>query len=133
MDLHDEVSAELSRQFQSAHACGLPPWMLIADPGIGFAKSHAHNLSMLRELPRFVQRFAGGKECLGGATLVGTSRKGFIGKVACPHRPWFIPITRPTPGVVHVSANPLPSPVSSGALLNPAMNQACLNFTCSAT
>ena len=79
--MHAEVCSELSARFTAAQACGMPPWLLIADPGIGFAKSHGHNLAMLAELPRFVRHFASSDGSLAGATLVGASRKGFIGSV----------------------------------------------------
>jgi dihydropteroate synthase len=41
------------------------------DPGIGFGKTAAHNLSLLRHLDRFV--------ATGWPVAVGTSRKGFLG------------------------------------------------------
>ena len=49
------------------------------DPGIGFGKTPAHNLSLLRHLPELVEaaRAAG---CAG--VLVGTSRKRFLGVLA---------------------------------------------------
>ncbi len=49
------------------------------DPGIGFGKTTAHNLSLLRHLPELVEeaREAG---CAG--VLVGTSRKRFLGLLA---------------------------------------------------
>ena len=80
-DLVGDVCHELSRCLRAAQAAGLPPWLLIADPGIGFAKQMPHNLEMLHELPRFVAHFTSGAEGLAAATLVGASRKGFIGKV----------------------------------------------------
>lgn len=43
------------------------------DPGIGFGKTHEHNLTLLKATERFVQ--------LGSPILIGHSRKGFIGKV----------------------------------------------------
>lgn len=46
---------------------------LILDPGIGFGKAVAHNLTLLRGLPAFLS--------LGYPLLVGTSRKAFIGAV----------------------------------------------------
>jgi dihydropteroate synthase len=44
------------------------------DPGIGFGKTAAHNLALLRHLPELV---AGGLP-----VLVGTSRKSFLGRLA---------------------------------------------------
>ena len=43
------------------------------DPGIGFGKTHEHNLALLCATKRFVQ--------LGSPILIGHSRKGFIGKL----------------------------------------------------
>jgi len=44
------------------------------DPGIGFGKTYWHNLSLLRHLPELVDT--------GYPVLVGTSRKGFLGRLA---------------------------------------------------
>ncbi len=46
------------------------------DPGIGFGKTAAHNLSLLRHLPELVE-VASEAGCAG--VLVGTSRKSFLG------------------------------------------------------
>jgi dihydropteroate synthase len=43
------------------------------DPGIGFGKTHAHNLTLLAHLDAFV--------ATGYPVLVGTSRKGFLGRL----------------------------------------------------
>jgi dihydropteroate synthase len=43
------------------------------DPGIGFGKSHEHNLELLRATQRFVE--------IGSPLLIGHSRKGFIAKL----------------------------------------------------
>ena len=48
------------------------------DPGIGFGKSTAHNLSLLRHLDRLVAV----ARAAGDRVLVGTSRKRFLGLVA---------------------------------------------------
>jgi dihydropteroate synthase len=49
------------------------------DPGIGFGKTKAHNLSLLRHLDDLVEA-AGGAGCAG--VVVGTSRKNFLGLLA---------------------------------------------------
>ncbi|MEL6479237.1 MAG: dihydropteroate synthase [Pseudomonadota bacterium] len=54
-------------------ASGLPRDRLIADPGIGFGKTVAHNLALIRRLSLF--------HALGVPVLLGVSRKGFIGKL----------------------------------------------------
>ena len=51
------------------------------DPGIGFGKTMAHNLSLLHHLPQLV-RSAEATGCAG--VLVGTSRKRFLGLLADP-------------------------------------------------
>ena len=56
---------------EAAAAAGVPEvWI---DPGIGFGKTHAHNLALLAHLDAFV--------ATGYPVLVGTSRKGFLGRV----------------------------------------------------
>jgi len=54
------------------------------DPGIGFGKTTAHNLSLLRHLPELVAA-AAGAGCAG--VLVGTSRKRFLGSLVAGGRP----------------------------------------------
>jgi dihydropteroate synthase len=51
------------------------------DPGIGFGKTMAHNLSLLHHLPELV-RSAEASGCTG--VMVGTSRKRFLGLLANP-------------------------------------------------
>jgi dihydropteroate synthase len=51
------------------------------DPGIGFGKTIAHNLSLLHHLPQLVAA-AAGTGCAG--VMVGTSRKRFLGLLAAP-------------------------------------------------
>ena len=75
-----KVASELTHRIDAALEAGIPPWRIILDPGIGFAKNEQQNLSLLR---------AGTNGITGQFTsylsgypwLVGTSRKGFIGKI----------------------------------------------------
>lgn len=68
-DVVAEVSADLRARAETAAAAGVAEiWI---DPGIGFAKTAAHNLSLLRHLGRLVS--------LGWPVAVGTSRKSFLG------------------------------------------------------
>ncbi len=53
-------------------AAGIDRARICLDPGIGFGKTHAHNLALVRGAGRFLD--------LGQPILVGHSRKGFIGK-----------------------------------------------------
>lgn len=72
-DVVREVYEELAAGAGRAEAAGLPPEAVIVDPGIGFGKTLDHNLELLRRLAAF--------RGLGRALLVGTSRKGFIGRI----------------------------------------------------
>lgn len=71
-DLLAEVVQGLSRSVGIAVAAGVERERIAVDPGIGFGKDAAGNLALLRRLQE-----VGG---LGLPLLVGTSRKGFIGK-----------------------------------------------------
>ncbi len=73
-----EVREELLRATGRALAAGVRPERILWDPGLGFAKTTAHNLSLLRGLPLL--------RAEGFPLLVGPSRKRFIGEVlAQPH------------------------------------------------
>ncbi len=70
-DVVAEVLADLLARADAAQAAGVPEvWI---DPGIGFGKTHAHNLALLAHLDAFV--------ATGRPVLVGTSRKGFLGRI----------------------------------------------------
>jgi len=69
----DEVLEFLSLQADRATALGIKPEHVILDPGIGFGKTAEHNLQILHSL----ERLSG----LGYPTLLGASRKMFIGKL----------------------------------------------------
>jgi dihydropteroate synthase len=68
-----EVYEFLARRVEAAEAVGVPREHIAIDPGIGFGKTFAHNLDLLRNLGRFAS--------LGCAVVVGTSRKGFLGTI----------------------------------------------------
>jgi dihydropteroate synthase len=70
-DLIGEMIQFLTAQGQAAIAAGINPDQIMLDPGIGFAKTVAQNLVILRQLSRF--------KALGYPLLVGTSRKSLIG------------------------------------------------------
>lgn len=72
----DVVAAALANTSKSATAAGIHRWLQIVDPGIGFAKDMKGNLLLLRNLSKI--RAATGNLPL----LLGTSRKGFLGKLA---------------------------------------------------
>lgn len=70
-DVVGEVRAFLVERAERALAAGVPEvWI---DPGIGFGKTLEHNLTLLRRLGELVEA--------GHPVLVGTSRKGFLGKL----------------------------------------------------
>jgi dihydropteroate synthase len=71
-DVLAEVSAWLSGQAALALRAGIPSVLL--DPGLGFGKGAAHNLTLLRGLRELT--------ALGHPLLVGGSRKGTIGAIA---------------------------------------------------
>ncbi|WP_163846316.1 dihydropteroate synthase [Pseudooceanicola aestuarii] len=66
-----EVYAELDARIASVEAQGIPRACILADPGIGFAKTGAQNLAILNRLSLF--------HGLGCPILLGVSRKRFIG------------------------------------------------------
>ena len=72
-DVVGEVEAALLRQTATAQEAGVEPWQLLWDPGLGFAKTTHHNLTLLRHLSRLAHH--------GYPLLVGPSRKRFIGAV----------------------------------------------------
>ena len=72
-DVVAEVRAELGDRLAAAVAAGVDPERVILDPGLGFAKTAAHNWALLRGL----SDLAG----LGRPLLVGASRKRFLGEL----------------------------------------------------
>ncbi len=69
----EEIYDYLLRRREFCLALGIDAQRICLDPGIGFGKTHEHNLQLLRATSRFVQ--------LGSPILIGHSRKGFIGKI----------------------------------------------------
>lgn len=72
-DVVREVHGFLAERIRFAQEQGVEPERIMVDPGIGFGKSVAHNLALLRGIPAFLS--------LGRPILIGTSRKSFIGKI----------------------------------------------------
>ncbi len=73
-DYHDmvgEIYEFLQHQIEAAIAVGVKPSKIAVDPGLGFAKTSAQSLELLRQLSQFRK--------LGSPLLVGPSRKSFIG------------------------------------------------------
>lgn len=72
-DVVGEVAAYLGQRVEALREQGLDPAALAVDPGIGFGKTAAHNLQLLKGLPQLA--------ALGRPVVVGLSRKRFIGVV----------------------------------------------------
>jgi len=70
-----EVASELRERSKEAEKAGIHRWQQVLDPGIGFAKDLNANLILLKHYGKL-------QSMLGHIPfLLGTSRKGFIGKV----------------------------------------------------
>ena len=72
-DVVTEVADYLEVRLEQVAEQGISAECIAIDPGIGFGKTVAHNLELLRNLERF-----GG---LGRPLCLGVSRKGFVGRV----------------------------------------------------
>nr|WP_084426294.1 dihydropteroate synthase [Roseimaritima ulvae] len=74
---YEHVTSDIRRYLlQRAQACldgGIDRQRVCLDPGIGFGKTHQHNLTLLRDAAQFTR--------LGWPILVGHSRKGFVAHV----------------------------------------------------
>lgn len=70
LDVYDALTLRVIR----AEAAGIPRKRILIDPGIGFGKTLAHNLAILRRISLF--------HGLGCPVLLGISRKRFIGTLA---------------------------------------------------
>lgn len=75
-DVVKEVGTHLASLSATAEeANGIYRWLQVVDPGIGFAKDMAGNLELLRNIAQLRQI------CQNLPVLLGTSRKGFLGKL----------------------------------------------------
>jgi dihydropteroate synthase len=72
-DVVADVCHELRTRLDAARAAGIDARALLADPGIGFAKTAEQNLVLLHALPEIA-------ECVGAPLLVGASRKSFLAR-----------------------------------------------------
>ena len=72
-DLFGEVAGYLAQQASAAIRGGVERRRIAIDPGIGFGKSHEHNLELLDRASDFIP--------MGFPVLVGASRKGFLGTI----------------------------------------------------
>jgi dihydropteroate synthase len=67
-----DVMTGLREAMARARRAGFANSQILLDPGIGFGKSHKQNFEVLARLPEFAR--------LGCPIVIGTSRKGFLGK-----------------------------------------------------
>jgi dihydropteroate synthase len=72
-DIVGEVMDYLEQGMADATDAGIPRERILLDPGIGFGKTLEHNLFLLRRMEEL--------RGMGQPLLVGTSRKGFLGKL----------------------------------------------------
>ena len=72
-DVIGDLHAFFAERLDWAVANGLREENLLIDPGLGFGKTTAHNLTILRNLESF--------RCLGRPIVVGASRKRFLGEI----------------------------------------------------
>jgi len=75
-DLVGEIHGYLAGRRDALLDAGVDRERICLDPGIGFGKTHAHNIELVRRAGRFLD--------LGVPILVGHSRKGFLGKLLEP-------------------------------------------------
>ena len=71
-DVIRDVMAGLRDSIARAKRAGIAKSQMLVDPGIGFGKTHEQNFEILARLPEFAR--------LGCPIVIGTSRKGFLGK-----------------------------------------------------
>ncbi|MEI4471220.1 dihydropteroate synthase [Frigidibacter sp. MR17.24] len=69
LDVYDALAERVAR----AEMAGIHPARISVDPGIGFGKTEAHNIALIRGLSLF--------HGLGCPVLLGVSRKRFIGRI----------------------------------------------------
>jgi dihydropteroate synthase len=72
-DVVAEVRQFFIERLKTAEDVGIDPEQILLDPGFGFGKNVAHNLTLLMQLDQF--------SALGRPMVVGVSRKAFLGQV----------------------------------------------------
>ncbi len=73
------------RKIESLLDCGIGAEQIILDPGIGFGKTVAHNVEIIKNIPKI--------KALGFPVLVGLSRKSFLGKIVHKSQPDLLAAT----------------------------------------
>ena len=72
-DVVNDIKVFLEQRLKFATRAGIARERIVVDPGIGFGKTVAHNLELLRRLSEFRD--------LGRPLMIGTSRKSFLGRL----------------------------------------------------
>lgn len=72
-DVVSEIHTYLDQRKSLLIESGIDSERICLDPGIGFGKTHQHNIQLLAHCERFLD--------LGRPILIGHSRKGFVGKI----------------------------------------------------
>lgn len=72
-DVVSDISAYLAERLAALAERGIAAERVVLDPGIGFGKTPAHNLTILEQIGRF--------RALGRPVLIGHSRKRFLSKI----------------------------------------------------
>lgn len=72
------IAAELAERVEAAQTAGVRRWKMLLDPGIGFAKTAAQNVEILRGFAALRTEYPA---LAGMPWLLGSSRKGFIGRL----------------------------------------------------
>ena len=72
-DVVSEIHEYLRQRRDALAAAGIPLEQICLDPGVGFGKTHQHNLTLMAQGGKFHD--------LGCPLLIGHSRKGFLAKV----------------------------------------------------
>lgn len=78
-DVVGEVKQFLAERLELAVGVGIDPRRIMLDPGIGFGKTDEHNLELVARVDELVE--------LGQPVVIGTSRKGFLGRLTGRDRP----------------------------------------------
>jgi dihydropteroate synthase len=96
-DVVAEVKAFLEERLHAAVAAGIAEERIMLDPGIGFGKTLAHNLTLLARLDELAE--------LGRPIVVGTSRKSFLGVLGARAHRLHEPLetSRRLPGTIATS------------------------------
>ena len=72
-DVVEDIHSYLSRRRDELREAGVEGECICLDPGIGFGKTHQHNMTLMARCSRF--------HALGCPILVGHSRKGFLARI----------------------------------------------------